>query len=86
MSSLSLAVRDSNTMLRRNLLLAAGRDIQAQAGSRRRYPGEGVHRDRRTGHQRAWRARASAASPSHLRRFADPVRHVLLAALLFQRQ
>ncbi|MFI7344042.1 DUF4158 domain-containing protein [Streptomyces sp. NPDC050085] len=34
----------------------------------------------------AWRARASAASPSHLRRFDDPVRHVLLAALLFQRQ
>ncbi|MFB7014144.1 MULTISPECIES: DUF4158 domain-containing protein [unclassified Streptomyces] len=28
----------------------------------------------------AWRARASAASPSHLRRFDDPVRHVLLAA------
>ena len=34
----------------------------------------------------AWRARASASSPSHLRRFDDPVRHVLLAALLFQRQ
>lgn len=34
----------------------------------------------------AWRARASAASPSHLRRFDGPVRHVLLAALLFQRQ
>ncbi|MFJ9900511.1 DUF4158 domain-containing protein [Streptomyces sp. NPDC091280] len=34
----------------------------------------------------AWRARTSAASPSHLRRFDDPVRHVLLAALLFQRQ
>lgn len=34
----------------------------------------------------AWRARASASSPSHLRRFDAPVRHVLLAALLFQRQ
>lgn len=34
----------------------------------------------------AWRARASASSPSHLRRFAPEVRHVLLAALLFQRQ
>ncbi|WP_326763678.1 hypothetical protein OG978_03090 [Streptomyces sp. NBC_01591] len=34
----------------------------------------------------AWRARASATSPSHLRRFDAPVRHVLLAALLFQRQ
>lgn len=34
----------------------------------------------------AWRARASAASPSHLRRFDAPVRQVLLAALLFQRQ
>jgi hypothetical protein len=34
----------------------------------------------------AWRARASAASPSHLRRFDAPVRRVLLAALLFQRQ
>jgi hypothetical protein len=34
----------------------------------------------------AWWARASAASPSHLRRFDAPVRHVLLAALLFQRQ
>lgn len=34
----------------------------------------------------AWRARASAASPSHLRRFDAPVRHVLLAALLFQRE
>ncbi|MET7552157.1 hypothetical protein ABZS95_42100 [Streptomyces sp. NPDC005479] len=31
----------------------------------------------------ACRARASAASPSHLRRFDDPVRHVLLAAPLF---
>ncbi|MEV6593978.1 DUF4158 domain-containing protein [Streptomyces acidicola] len=34
----------------------------------------------------AWRATASASSPSHLRRFAPEVRHVLLAALLFQRQ
>lgn len=34
----------------------------------------------------AWRARASAAAPSHLRRFSPEVRHVLLAALLFQRQ
>ncbi|MEU7177897.1 MULTISPECIES: Tn3 family transposase [Streptomyces] len=34
----------------------------------------------------AWRARASASSPSHLRRFAPEVRQVLLAALLFQRQ
>ncbi|WP_205314809.1 hypothetical protein [Nonomuraea lactucae] len=34
----------------------------------------------------AWRARASASSPSRLRRFAPEVRHVLLAALLFQRQ
>ncbi|CAM5561933.1 DUF4158 domain-containing protein (plasmid) [Streptomyces viridifaciens] len=34
----------------------------------------------------AWRARASAASPSHLRRFDPAVRQVLLAALLFQRQ
>ncbi|MFG2365039.1 DUF4158 domain-containing protein [Streptomyces mirabilis] len=34
----------------------------------------------------AWRARASASSPSHLRRFAPEMRHVLLAALLFQRQ
>lgn len=34
----------------------------------------------------AWRARASAASPSHLRRFDASVRHVLLATLLFQRQ
>ncbi|MEU1164671.1 DUF4158 domain-containing protein, partial [Streptomyces sp. NPDC005921] len=30
----------------------------------------------------AWRARASASSPSHLRRFNPEVRHVLLAALL----
>lgn len=29
---------------------------------------------------------ACASSPSHLRRFDAPVRHVLLAALLFQRQ
>jgi hypothetical protein len=29
----------------------------------------------------AWRAQASASSPNHLRRFDDPVRHVLLAAL-----
>lgn len=28
----------------------------------------------------AWRASASASSPSHLRRFTAPVRHVLLAA------
>jgi Domain of unknown function (DUF4158) len=34
----------------------------------------------------AWRARASASSPSHLRRFNPELRHVLLAALLFQRQ
>lgn len=34
----------------------------------------------------AWRARASAAAPSHLCRFSPEVRHVLLAALLFQRQ
>ncbi|MGW8700163.1 DUF4158 domain-containing protein [Streptomyces eurythermus] len=34
----------------------------------------------------AWRARASASLPSHLRRFDASVRHVLLAALLFQRQ
>ncbi|MGW5464368.1 Tn3 family transposase [Streptomyces sp. NPDC003996] len=34
----------------------------------------------------AWRARASAAAPSHLRRFSPEARHVLLAALLFQRQ
>ncbi|MBI0375741.1 hypothetical protein JBE27_05495 [Streptomyces albiflaviniger] len=34
----------------------------------------------------AWWARASASSPSHLRRFNPEVRHVLLAALLFQRQ
>ncbi|WP_329537188.1 hypothetical protein OG568_52720 (plasmid) [Streptomyces sp. NBC_01450] len=34
----------------------------------------------------AWRARASASSPSHLRCFDSPVRHVLLAGLLFQRQ
>ncbi|MBH1934109.1 DUF4158 domain-containing protein [Streptomyces sp. AV19] len=34
----------------------------------------------------AWRARASASSPSHLRRFTPAVRQVLLAALLFQRQ
>lgn len=34
----------------------------------------------------AWRARAAASSPSHLRRFEAPVRRVLLAALLFQRE
>ncbi|WP_406385755.1 hypothetical protein [Streptomyces sp. NBC_01618] len=34
----------------------------------------------------AWRARASAAAPSHLRRFSPEARRVLLAALLFQRQ
>ncbi|GAA2274293.1 hypothetical protein GCM10010430_70360 [Kitasatospora cystarginea] len=34
----------------------------------------------------AWRARASAASPSLLRRFDAAVRQVLLAALLFQRR
>ena len=34
----------------------------------------------------AWRARAAASSPSHLRRFAPEVRHVLLAALVFRRQ
>jgi len=34
----------------------------------------------------AWRARAAVESPSHLRRHAQPVRLVLLAALLYQRQ
>lgn len=34
----------------------------------------------------AWRARAAASSPSHLRRFAPEVRHVLLAALVFRRE
>ena len=34
----------------------------------------------------AWRARAAVESPSHLRRHARPVRLVLLAALLYQRQ
>ncbi|MFJ9033498.1 DUF4158 domain-containing protein [Streptomyces sp. NPDC102274] len=34
----------------------------------------------------AWRARASAAAPSRLRRFSLGVRHVLLVALLFERQ
>ncbi len=34
----------------------------------------------------AWRARAAVESPSHLRRHTQPVRLVLLAALLHQRQ
>lgn len=34
----------------------------------------------------AWRARAAASSPSHLRRFGPKVRHVLLAALVFRRK
>ena len=34
----------------------------------------------------AWRARAAVESASHLRRHAQPVRLVLLAALLYQRQ
>jgi hypothetical protein len=34
----------------------------------------------------AWRARAAASSPSHLRRFNPQVRHVLLAALVFRRE
>ncbi|MET7300408.1 Tn3 family transposase [Embleya sp. NPDC005575] len=34
----------------------------------------------------AWRARAAASSPSHLRRFGPEVRHVLLAALVFRRE
>ncbi|MEU0720716.1 Tn3 family transposase [Streptomyces lavendulocolor] len=34
----------------------------------------------------AWRARAAASSPSHLRRFSSEVRHVLLAALVFRRE
>ncbi|MBB2741286.1 UNVERIFIED_ORG: hypothetical protein FHR35_001106 [Microbispora rosea subsp. rosea] len=34
----------------------------------------------------AWRARAAASSPSHLRRLADEARHVLLAALVYQRE